>query len=140
VNGLAQLFRNLGVARLATLAVVAALSVGFFVFLTSRIATPGYGLLYGDLDAKDSGQIVQKLEASGVPYQLKGDGTSIMVPVDQVARVRMLMADENLPTADRSDTRFSTRATLSALRASSRTSIRCGRSRASSNAPSPRSI
>ena len=97
MNGLAQLFRNLGVARLATLAVVAALSVGFFVFLTSRIATPGYGLLYGDLDAKDSGQIVQKLEASGVPYQLKGDGTSIMVPVDQVARVRMLMADENLP-------------------------------------------
>jgi flagellar M-ring protein FliF len=97
VNGLAQLFRNLGVARLATLAVVAALSVGFFVFLTSRIATPGYGLLYGDLDAKDSGQIVQKLEASGVPYQLKGDGSAVMVPLDQVARVRMIMADEGLP-------------------------------------------
>jgi flagellar M-ring protein FliF len=97
VNGLAQLFRNLGIARLATLAVVAALSVGFFVFLTSRIATPGYGLLYGDLDAKDSGQIVQKLEASGVPYQLKGDGNAIMVPLDQVARVRMIMADEGLP-------------------------------------------
>ena len=97
MNGLAQLFRNLGVVRLATLAIVAALSVGFFVFLTSRIATPGFGLLYGDLDAKDSGQIVQKLEASGVAYQLKGDGTTIMVPLDQVARVRMLMADEGLP-------------------------------------------
>ncbi len=97
MNGLAQLFRNLGMVRIATLVVVAALSVGFFVFLTSRMATPGFGLLYGDLDPKDSGQIVQKLEATGVPYQLKGDGTSIMVPLDQVARVRMLMADENLP-------------------------------------------
>jgi len=97
VNGLAQFFRNLGVVRLVTLAIVAALSVGFFVFLTSRIATPGYGLLFSDLDAKDSGQIVQKLEAASIPYQLKGDGTTIMVPIDQVARVRMLMADEGLP-------------------------------------------
>ncbi len=97
MNGLVQTFRNLGVVRLAVLAVVAAASIGFFGFISSRIATPGYGLLFGDLDAKDSGQIVQKLDAMTIPYQLKGDGSTIMVPVDQVTRVRMLIADEGLP-------------------------------------------
>src|SRR5262249_31440187 len=32
-----------------------------------------------------------------VPYQLRGDGSQILVPNDQVARLRMLMADEGLP-------------------------------------------
>ncbi len=97
MNGLAQTLRNLGMARLAVLGLVIAVSIGFFGFLTTRIATPGFGLLYANLDLRDSGQIVQKLDALSVPYQLKGDGTSIMVPQDQVARLRMLMADEGLP-------------------------------------------
>jgi flagellar M-ring protein FliF len=97
VNGLVQTLRNLGAMRLATLTIVAALCVGFFVFITSRITTPGMSLLYSDLDAKDSGDIVQKLEAMNVAYELSGGGTTIMVPADQVARLRMLMANENLP-------------------------------------------
>ncbi|HUZ72628.1 MAG TPA: flagellar basal-body MS-ring/collar protein FliF [Stellaceae bacterium] len=97
MNGLVHLFRSLGVARLAVLGMVAAASVGFFVFLMTRIATPPYGLLYADLDLRDSGQIVQKLEALSVPYRLRGQGTAIMVPADQVGRLRMLMADDNLP-------------------------------------------
>ncbi|HUK60734.1 MAG TPA: flagellar basal-body MS-ring/collar protein FliF [Stellaceae bacterium] len=97
MNGLLQTLRNLGIVRLAVLAAVAAASIGFFGFISSRIATPGYGLLFGDLDPKDSGAIVQKLDAMNVPYQLKGDGSTIMVPVDQVTRVRMLIADDGLP-------------------------------------------
>jgi flagellar M-ring protein FliF len=97
VNGLVQTLRNLGFIRLAILAAVAAASIGFFGFISQRIATPGYGLLFSDLDAKDSGEIVQKLDALSIPYQLKGDGSAIMVPVDQVTRVRMLIADDGLP-------------------------------------------
>ena len=112
MNGLTQTLRNLGIVRLGALAAVAALSVAFFVFLTGRIAAPGFGLLYSNLDLRDSGQIVQKLEALSVPYQLRGDGGSILVPTDQVARLRMLMADDGLPHGgsvgyeifDRSDT------------------------------------
>ena len=92
-----QSLRSLGIVRLATLGLVAAVSIGFFVFLTTRIAAPQYGLLYANLDLHDSGQIAQKLDAMNVPYQLRGDGTTIMVPADQVARLRMLMADDGLP-------------------------------------------
>jgi flagellar M-ring protein FliF len=97
VNGLLQTLRNLGVVKLSAIVAVLAGCVGFFGFLTTRIATPGMGLLYGNLDLRDSGQIVQKLEAMNVPYQLKGDGNTVLVPVDQVARLRMVMADEGLP-------------------------------------------
>ena len=97
MNGLTHFLRSLGIVRLAALSLVAAASIGFFVFLTTRIAAPGYGLLYGNLDLRDSGQIAQKLDAMNVPYQLREDGASILVPADQVAKIRMLMADDGLP-------------------------------------------
>ncbi len=97
VNGLLLNLRNLGPVRLAAIAGVLAATIGFFVFISTRIATPSYGLLYSDLDTRDSGQIVQKLEALNVPYQLRGNGTEILVPTDQVARLRIAMAESGLP-------------------------------------------
>jgi flagellar M-ring protein FliF len=97
VNGLALTLRNLGPVRLGAMAAVAAVTIGFFVFLTTRIAAPGFGLLYSDLDLRDSSQIVQKLESLNVPYQIRGDGAQILVPTDQVARLRMTMAEQGLP-------------------------------------------
>ena len=97
MNGLVQTLRSLGPVRLVTIAGVAAAMVAFFYVLTTHIATPGMALLYGDLDLRDSGQIVQKLDGMGVPYQLKGDGNQIYVPADQVARLRMTMAETGLP-------------------------------------------
>ena len=97
MNGLVQLIRSLGFARLAALGLVAAVSIAFFAFLTTRIATPNFSLLYSNLDLRDSGDIAQKLDTMGVPYQIRNQGAAIMVPQDQVARVRMLMAADNLP-------------------------------------------
>ncbi len=71
--------------------------IALFVFLTTRLATPGMSLLYGDLDLKDSAQVVQKLDAMNIPYQLRADGAQILVPSDQVAKLRMSMAEEGLP-------------------------------------------
>jgi flagellar M-ring protein FliF len=97
VNSFLDGLRNLGAAKLAMLAIVAAGMIGFFVFLGNRISEPTFGLLYSDLDLKDSAQIVQKLEAMSVPYQIRGDGAQVFVPSDQVARLRMLMAEGGLP-------------------------------------------
>ena len=71
--------------------------LGFFVFLTLRIVEPNYSLLYSGLDLEDSAEIVNRLEAMGVPYELHGNGEGIMVPADRVARLRMTMAEEGLP-------------------------------------------
>ena len=97
MNALLATLRSLGPARLAAIAGVGAAMIGFFIFITVRISAPTYSLLYSDLELRDSGQIVQKLDALNVPYQLHGDGAQILVPADQVARLRMVMAESGLP-------------------------------------------
>jgi flagellar M-ring protein FliF len=72
--------------------------IGFFYFVTTRLTTPSMGLLFAGLDPADSGKIVAKLDAINVPYELKGNGTQILVPNDQVARLRMTVAQEGLPS------------------------------------------
>ncbi len=77
---------------------VAAATLGFLYFATMRLAAPPMGLLYGGLELDDSASIVEKLDAMAVPYQLQGNGSQIMVPSDQVLRLRMSMAAEGLPS------------------------------------------
>ena len=92
-----QTLQKLGPARLGAIAVALIFVVGFFIFVATRLTTPSMGLLYGDLDVKDSAQVVAKLDAMNVPYELRGDGTSILVPQDQVARLRLTMAETGIP-------------------------------------------
>ena len=76
---------------------IAVASIAFFVFITGRIGEPNLSLLYSELSLEDSNQIVTKLESLAVPYELRGGGTQIFVPRDQVLRLRMSMAEEGLP-------------------------------------------
>jgi flagellar M-ring protein FliF len=71
--------------------------LGFFAYLALQIAEPDYGLLYGGLDLEDSAEIIDRLEAMGVPYELHGAGEGVLVPADRIARLRMTMAEEGLP-------------------------------------------
>ncbi len=96
MNGLAEFFRTLGPARLAAMATVAAITIGFFVFLSIRLSTPNMSLLFSGLDLSDSSKIVQTLEAQAIPYKLMGDGSTILVPDDQVNRIRISVAEQGL--------------------------------------------
>ncbi len=71
--------------------------IALIMFMATRIAAPDYSLLYGGLQPEDSAAIVSKLEASNVPFDLKLDGSEIYVPKDQVARMRLGMAEDGLP-------------------------------------------
>jgi len=96
VNGLAEFFRTLGPARLAAMATVAAITIGFFVFLSIRLSTPNMALLFSGLDLSDSSKIVQSLEAQNTPYKLVGDGSTILVPDNMVNRIRISVAEQGL--------------------------------------------
>ncbi len=75
--------------------IAAAVAIGVAVVLWSR--SPNYGLLYGNLGQKDAASITQILQAGGTPYKLSGDGSSIMVPNDQLAHLRLKLAAQGLP-------------------------------------------
>ncbi|MFZ2869093.1 flagellar basal-body MS-ring/collar protein FliF, partial [Zavarzinia sp.] len=98
MNELLMRLRGLGLRRLLMLGGVTAVVAAFLIFAANRMMAPSYALLYSDLDLGDSSHIVAKLEELKVPYQLSADGTRIMVPEDQVPRLRMTMAESGVPT------------------------------------------
>ena len=93
----ADTLKSLGPSRLAPIGLVMAGLLAFFFYMASRLSTPDMALLYNELDVKDSGQIISKLEGMNIPIQIKGDGTQIYVPGDQVAKLRMVLAQDGLP-------------------------------------------
>ncbi len=90
--------RTLGPVRLAVLGGVAVLLAGFFVWMIARAAQPPMALLFGDLDISEAAKITAQLDAARVPYQLSAGGSAILVATDQVARTRMTLAEQGLPS------------------------------------------
>ncbi|MFN9096919.1 MAG: flagellar basal-body MS-ring/collar protein FliF [Alphaproteobacteria bacterium] len=95
-NFVAQL-RALGMWRLFALAGTGLLVAGLITWLVIRASQPVMGLLYADLEQRDAGQVIAALDRARVPYRIEGNGTRIMVPDDQVGRVRLSLAREGLP-------------------------------------------
>ncbi|MCQ8239234.1 flagellar basal-body MS-ring/collar protein FliF [Rhizosaccharibacter radicis] len=92
-------FRTLGPARLAAMGAVA---LGMLAML-AVLALHGGGharmaLLYGDLDLREAGQIAEALDKAHIPHELGGSDDRIMVPADQVASARLLLAKSGLPS------------------------------------------
>ena len=93
-----QFFNRLGLARVAAMAVVAVLTLGFFAFLIMRASAPSMAPLYTGLSFEDSAAIVTELQTQNVPYELRGEGDTILVPRDQITQIRMALAQDGLPT------------------------------------------
>ena len=98
MNAFLQTLRSLGPLRLAAVAGVSLLLIGFFVYLMTRLSAGDMALLYSDLEAGDSADIVAELDSLQVPYTLRDGGATILVPEDQVDRLRLAMAREGLPS------------------------------------------
>jgi len=82
---------------MAAMAAVTLALIGFFSFLMIRMTTPQMLPLFTDLSVDDSASIVKDLERQALPYQIKNDGTIILVPKESVARLRMKLAESGLP-------------------------------------------
>lgn len=61
-------------------------------------STPDYAPLYNDLAAADASAVVEELDAQGVKYQLANNGSTIMVPKDDVYSTRISLSGKGLPT------------------------------------------
>ena len=90
--------KALGPVKLGALALVAVLSLGLLGYLASRDGSAPMALLYADLDLREAGQVVDQLERARIPHRLETGGNRILVPADQVAKARMLLAKEGLPS------------------------------------------
>ena len=93
-----EFFKGVGAARFGVMAGVAAALTAFFLYVAGVIAEPPKSILYSGLAARDATAVTAKLDSMNVPYTLKDDGGTILVPADQVTKLRMNMASQNLPS------------------------------------------
>ncbi|WP_041796638.1 flagellar basal-body MS-ring/collar protein FliF [Pararhodospirillum photometricum] len=98
MNNFVQTLRSLGPVRLAALAGVGLALIGFIIYFASRMSSTQMDLLYGDLPPGDAKAIISQLEERNIPYQMGDGGKSILVPTDQVLKLRVQMAELALPT------------------------------------------
>ena len=97
MQGFFDFVKSLGAARMAAMGAVTLALIGFFSFLMIRMTTPQMVPLFTDLSVEDSASIVKDLERQALPYQIKNDGAIVLVPKDNVARLRMKLAEFGLP-------------------------------------------
>jgi flagellar M-ring protein FliF len=97
VQGFFDFVKALGAARMAAMAAVTLALIGFFSFLMVRMTAPAMVPLFTDLSVEDSASIIKDLERQAITYEIKNDGAIVMVPKEQVARLRMKLAEAGLP-------------------------------------------
>jgi flagellar M-ring protein FliF len=97
VNGLVEFVRALGAARIAAMVAVTIALIGFFVIIGMRVSAPSMAPLFTELSLEDSNRVVKELESQGIPFELRGDGSTVLIPKDQVTRARMRLAEGGLP-------------------------------------------
>lgn len=97
MSGVIAQLRALGPARLAVLGGVGAAVLALLGWLALRAGEPPMALLYGDLEARDAAAVVQALERARVPHRLAAGGAQVLVPEEQVPRLRLMLAREGLP-------------------------------------------
>lgn len=78
------------IVAVATLAMVAAV-----VGLARMASSPKLSLLYAGLESGAAGEVVQALEARGVPYDIRG--SAIFAPDSERDALRLTLASEGLP-------------------------------------------
>ncbi len=98
MNQVLAALQRFGIGRLAAILGIGAGVAAVLLALTMNLGQPK-ALLYSNLDLKEAGSITAALDQSGVKYEVKGDGSTILVPRDQVASTRLMLSSKGLPTA-----------------------------------------
>ena len=99
MNAVLDGLKALGAARLVALGAVGIAMLAMLGLLTMRSSTPArMSLLYADLDQREAGQIAEALDKAHIEHEEPGAGDRVLVPGNDVARARMLLAKDGLPS------------------------------------------
>jgi flagellar M-ring protein FliF len=92
--------RALGPARLLALAGVGIAMLAMLALLAVRggAGVSRMSLLYADLDSREAAQIAEALDRAHIAHQEPGAGDRVLVPSEEVARARLMLAKDGLPS------------------------------------------
>jgi flagellar M-ring protein FliF len=98
VNGITQLLLKAGPTRLFAALGIAAVVAALLFTLVFRMGGEEKALLFAGVDMREAGEISQRLEAAEIPFEMRGDGSSIFVARSRVLEARMMLSAEGLPS------------------------------------------
>ncbi len=98
MNSFVAALQRFGIGRLAAMLGIGIGVVAAAVALSMNLGQPK-ALLYSNLDLKEAGSITAALDQGNVKYEVKGDGSTIMVDRDQVGSTRLMLSSKGLPTS-----------------------------------------
>ncbi|NQY81506.1 MAG: flagellar M-ring protein FliF [Alphaproteobacteria bacterium] len=90
--------RNIGAARLSAIGGVLVLFGAFFIFLFVRLSAPILVPLYADLPPSEVDKITVELSRMQLDYRLRNNGTTVLVPTENVPEIRLALAERGLPS------------------------------------------
>jgi flagellar M-ring protein FliF len=99
-QSLLALWKQLGLNQRVSLVVAALAVAGGLVAVVLWGQRPDYQLLFGRLGEKDAAAVISYLEAQNVPHQVTAGGSAVLVPANQVYKLRMDLAGKGLPNGD----------------------------------------
>ena len=77
--------------KAVAISALAILGMAGFLFF-QWVSTPSYAVLYTELDDQALSEVIDGLEAEGVPYQIESGGSTVMVPRPMVHAARASLA------------------------------------------------
>lgn len=92
-----ELLRSLSLGQRALLAAGAALVAVTLWLFVGLIGKPKYATLYSGLRPEEAQTLGARLAAKNIPHELSPDGTSLLVPADQLDASRLETAAQGLP-------------------------------------------
>ncbi len=98
MNAMVQSLKDLNQIKLAAMIGTAVVMIGFFAYISLRVTAPNMTPIFTSLPPEDGAKIVGELEAQSIPYEIRANGTQILVPSDMVDKLRMNMAARGLPS------------------------------------------
>jgi len=92
--------KKLGARRLIALGIVGVTLFTAILASSFYLNRPQYETLYVGLSRDDVNRMGMALGEAGIPFDVKSDGTSILVPFGKADQARMYLAEKGLPTSN----------------------------------------
>jgi flagellar M-ring protein FliF len=92
-----RFFGRLSVAQRITIFIVVAGVLTGLYFIYKSAARPEMAVLYSSLEPSDASKIVETLNEQSIEYELKENGTTILIDKNKLYDTRIMLAGEGLP-------------------------------------------
>ena len=98
MSAIVQSLKDLNQIKLAAMIATAVVMIGFFAYISLRATSPALSPLFSSIPVEDGAKIIAELDKQNIPYKVRANGTQILVPSEQVDKLRLTMASQGLPS------------------------------------------